>query len=170
MLPSFALVLMAAIQSPFGSLEYRGIGPAISVGRTPAVAGSDIDPYTYYAGGAGGGVFKSTDGGASWVPVFDKEPVAAIGAIAVSPRSADDVWVGTGESNPRNTVEEGNGVYHSTDGGKTWTHVGLDDTATISIDPRDPSSRRSVESTLTAPRAASTSRTTAAKPGSIPSP
>ncbi len=131
-----------AAQPPFGMLHYRSIGPAIAGGRAPAVAGSDIDPYVYYAGGAGGGVFKSTDGGASWVPVFDREPVAPIGAIAVSPRNPNDVWVGTGESNPRNTVEEGDGVYHSIDGGKTWRHVGLDATATISaisIDPRNPS-------------------------------
>lgn len=129
-----------AASSPFGMLAYRGIGPAIAGGRAPAVAGSDLDPRVYYAGGAGGGVFKSTDGGASWVPIFDREPVAPIGAIAVSPRSAKDVWVGTGESNPRNTVEEGNGIYHSIDGGKTWTYLGLAGSASISaisIDPRD---------------------------------
>ncbi|HEX8806504.1 MAG TPA: hypothetical protein VF741_06125 [Candidatus Aquilonibacter sp.] len=126
--------------SPFGMLSYRGIGPAIAGGRMPAAAGSDLDARIYYAGGAGGGVFKSMDGGASWVPIFDGEPVAPIGAIAVSPRDPNDVWVGTGESNPRNTVEEGNGIYHSTDGGKTWTHVGLADSASISaisIDPRN---------------------------------
>lgn len=141
MLPSFALLLLSAVQSPFGMLHYRGIGPAIAVGRTPAVAGTDADRRVYYAGGAAGGVFKSTDGGASWVPVFDREPVAPIGAIAVSDRNPNDVWVGTGESNPRNTVEEGDGVYHSVNGGKTWVHVGLRATASISaisIDPRDP--------------------------------
>jgi photosystem II stability/assembly factor-like uncharacterized protein len=133
-------VAVRAASSPFGMLAYRGIGPAIAGGRAPAVAGSDLDPRIYYAGGAGGGVFKSMDGGASWVPVFDREPIAPIGAIAVSPRSPNDVWVGTGESNPRNTVEEGNGVYHSTDGGKTWAFVGLANSASISaisIDPRD---------------------------------
>lgn len=138
MLSAIALVLAA--QNPFGMLAYRGIGPAIAGGRAPAVAGSDLDPRIYYAGGSGGGVFKSTDGGASWVAVFDREPVAPIGAIAVSPRDPNDVWVGTGESNPRNTVEEGNGIYHSTDGGKTWTYLGLADSASISaisIDPRD---------------------------------
>ena len=132
---------IVAATPPFGMLAYRGIGPAITGGRVPAVAGSDLDSRIYYAGGAAGGVFKSTDGGASWVPVFDREPVAPIGAIAVSPRDPNDVWVGTGESNPRNTVEEGNGIYHSTDGGKTWSHAGLDGSASISaisIDPRDP--------------------------------
>lgn len=131
----------AAQRYDLGTLQYRAIGPAISGGRTTAVAGSDDDPLTYYAGGAAGGVFKSTDGGASWTPVFDKEPVAAIGAIAVAPGNPDDVWVGTGESNPRNDVEEGDGIYHSTDGGQTWKHLGLDDAgsiAAISIDPSEP--------------------------------
>ncbi len=123
-----------------GSLSYRAIGPAISGGRTTAIAGSDTDPALYYAGGADGGVFKSTDGGISWNPVFDKEPVAAIGAIAIAPTDANDVWVGTGEANPRNDVAAGDGIWHSTNGGATWTHAGLDDAGSISaisIDPRD---------------------------------
>ncbi|HTJ27719.1 MAG TPA: hypothetical protein VMA36_16300 [Candidatus Limnocylindria bacterium] len=148
-LVAFALavpLLPAAVRADTEStalspLTYRAIGPAISGGRTSAVAGSDRDPALYYAGGAGGGVFKSTDGGVSWQPVFDREMVAPIGAIAVSRRDANDVWVGTGEANPRNTVEEGAGIWHSTDGGKTWRHAGLDDAgsiSSISIDPRDP--------------------------------
>lgn len=125
----------------FGDLHYRSIGPAIAGGRTTAVAGSDRDARLYYAGGADGGVFKSLDGGASWSPVFDRASTASIGAIAISPRSDDDVWIGTGESNPRNDVESGDGVWHSTDGGKTWRHMGLDDAGQISsiaVDPRDP--------------------------------
>jgi photosystem II stability/assembly factor-like uncharacterized protein len=138
-----ALAAPAHAQSqadPFAGLSYRQIGPAISGGRSSAVAGSNRDPALYYAGGAGGGVFKSTDGGASWVPVFDKQPVAPIGAIAVAPQDDRDVWVGTGESNPRNTVESGGGVFHSTDGGKHWQRVGLEGSAHVSainIDPRD---------------------------------
>ncbi len=140
-----AVVLFAsgAVPAPaldLGSLQYRGIGPAIAGGRTTAVIGSNVNPQVYYAGGAGGGVFKSTDGGASWLPVFDKEPIAPIGAIAVAPDDPDDVWVGTGESNPRNTVEGGDGIWHSTNGGKTWTHAGLQGTgsiSSISIDPRN---------------------------------
>ncbi len=127
--------------APFESLSYRAIGPAISGGRATAVAGSDRNPLVYYAGGAGGGVFKSIDGGASWRPVFDRQPVAPIGAIAVNANDVDDVWAGTGEANPRNEVEQGNGIYHSRDGGKTWVHLGLDDAGSISkieIDPRDP--------------------------------
>ncbi len=140
-----ALVLCAALPAKaldFGSLAYRGIGPAIAGGRTTAVVGFDGDPQIYYAGGAGGGVFKSIDGGVTWEPVFDKQDVAPIGAIAVDPHDANDVWAGTGESNPRNDVEGGDGIWHSTNGGKTWMHAGLQDAGSISnisIDPRNPS-------------------------------
>ncbi|MGA8575201.1 MAG: hypothetical protein WB609_05845 [Candidatus Cybelea sp.] len=126
--------------SAFAHLEYREIGPAISGGRSPAVAGSNRDPFLYYAGGAGGGVFKTTDGGASWRPVFDTQPAAPVGAIAIAPQDDRDVWVGTGESNPRNTIESGNGIYHTTDGGAHWGRAGLERSAhisRISIDPRD---------------------------------
>ena len=96
----------------------------------------------YYAGGADGGVYKSVDGGASWLGWSSTgQRAAAIGAIALAPRNASDVWVGTGESNPRNDAAMGDGIYHSTDGGKTWTHAGLDDAgsiSSISVDPRDP--------------------------------
>jgi photosystem II stability/assembly factor-like uncharacterized protein len=139
--PSIAGPARASADAPFGDLQYRSIGPAISGGRTTAIVGSDRDPLIYYAGGADGGVFKSFDGGASWKALFDRVSSAAIGAIAVSPGNNDDVWVGTGESNPRNDVESGDGVWHSTNGGRTWTHVGLDDAgqiSNISIDPRDP--------------------------------
>ncbi|MBV8434010.1 MAG: hypothetical protein JO029_07025 [Candidatus Eremiobacteraeota bacterium] len=133
--------LIFAASGTFGDLGYRSIGPAISGGRTTAVAGSNRDPLLYYAGGAGGGVFKSIDGGASWNPVFDRERVASIGAIALSPRDDRDLWVGTGESNPRNDVESGAGIWHSTDGGKSWAFLGLGDAgqiSSISIDPRNP--------------------------------
>jgi photosystem II stability/assembly factor-like uncharacterized protein len=134
-------VCASAASLGFGALKYRGIGPAIAGGRTTAVAGSNVDAQLYYAGGAGGGVFKSVDGGTTWTPVFDAQPVAAIGAIAVAPHDPNNVWVGTGESNPRNDVEQGDGIWHSSDGGKTWTHLGLGDAGSISaisIDPRDP--------------------------------
>lgn len=129
------------VSDAFAALKYRAIGPAISGGRTTAVAGSDADPRVYYAGGAGGGVFRSTDGGIAWNQTFDNASAAAIGALAVSATDANDVWAGTGESNPRNDVQEGGGVWHSTDGGKTWKHAGLDDAgaiSSISIDPREP--------------------------------
>jgi photosystem II stability/assembly factor-like uncharacterized protein len=121
-------------------LKYREIGPAISGGRSTAVAGTNRDTHLYFAGGAGGGVFKTTDGGASWFPVFDREPVAPIGSISIAPQDERDVWVGTGESNPRNDVESGDGIYHSVDGGAHWLREGLQRSAHISsiaIDPRD---------------------------------
>lgn len=136
-----SLVLAALAVLDFSGLKYRGIGPSISGGRTTAVVGSDVNVQIYYAGGAGGGVFKSTDGGSTWTPVFDSEPVAPIGSIALAPHDPSDVWVGTGEANPRNDVEQGDGVWHSSDGGKTWRHLGLDDAgsiSSISIDPRNP--------------------------------
>ncbi len=138
------LSIVSALATVFTGLTYREIGPAISGGRSPAVAGSDRDPNLYYAGGAGGGVFKTTDGGASWRPVFDRQPVAPIGAIAIAPQDDRDVWVGTGEANPRNEAESGDGIYHTTDGGASWQRAGLVHSAHISgiaIDPRD---RRSI--------------------------
>ncbi|HZY98381.1 MAG TPA: hypothetical protein VFE36_02315 [Candidatus Baltobacteraceae bacterium] len=135
------LGVIVAVVAAFGNLQYRSIGPAIAGGRATAVTGSDRNPLLYYAGGAGGGVFKSVDGGASWGPVFDRERVAPIGAIAISPRDDADVWVGTGESNPRNDVEGGDGIWHTTDAGKTWRFAGLagaGQISRISVDPRDP--------------------------------
>ena len=138
---SYASAHAQTAPNGFGDLQYRSLGPAIAGGRTTAVVGSDRDSLLFYAGGADGGVFKSVDGGASWRPTFDRAPAAAIGAIAIAPHDLNDVWVGTGESNPRNDVESGDGVWHSIDGGRTWTHAGLDDAgqiSSISIDPRDP--------------------------------
>jgi hypothetical protein len=120
---------------------FRSLGPAVSGGRLGAVAGTDADPRLYYVGAAGGGVWKSTNGGQSWRPVFDKQPVASIGAIAIDPKNVDVVWVGTGEADPRNDVTQGDGIYRSADGGTSWTRVlALHDAliSAISIDPRDP--------------------------------
>jgi photosystem II stability/assembly factor-like uncharacterized protein len=143
-----ALVFAATLALPavaraagYDNLTWRSIGPAVSGGRVAAVAGTPQDDRLYYVGTAGGGVWKSADGGATWQPVFDKEPVAAIGAVAIDPRNPNVVYVGTGESNPRNDVSAGDGLYKTTDGGKTWTNVGLRGTRHISriaIDPRDP--------------------------------
>jgi photosystem II stability/assembly factor-like uncharacterized protein len=125
---------------PLAQLQWRSIGPAVSGGRLAAVAGTDADPYLYYVGAAGGGVWKSTNAGQSWLPVFDAESTMSIGAIAIARTDKNVVWVGTGEANPRNDVTQGDGVYRSIDGGKTWTrtlalHNAL--VSAVSIDPRD---------------------------------
>ena len=103
-------------EAPEG-FRFRFVAPAEG-NRVAAVAGIPGDPTTYYAGAASGGVWKSTDGGNRWVPIFDKQPVAAIGALAVAPSDPSVVWVGTGEAWViRDTDVMGNGVYKSTDCG-----------------------------------------------------
>ncbi|HZZ64011.1 MAG TPA: hypothetical protein VFE17_00805, partial [Candidatus Baltobacteraceae bacterium] len=127
--------------APYATLKWRSIGPTVAGGRVAAVAGTAADPQLYYIGAAGGGVWKSSNGGATWTAVFEKEPVSAIGAVAIDPTNENVVWAGTGEANPRNDVTYGDGVYKTTDGGKTWTNMGLQATRHISrilIDPRDP--------------------------------
>src|SRR5580704_6089833 len=107
--------------------SWRSVGPAGAGGRVVDIAvGGDLLQRIYVAT-ASGGVWKSTNQGTSWDPVFDHETVSSIGAIAVDPSSADTIWVGTGEVNPRNSVSWGDGVFKSTNGGKSWTCVGLKD-------------------------------------------
>ena len=130
----------SASPSPAPALHWRNIGPSVTGGRVATVAGTDLDPALFYAGAAGGGVWKSTNAGSDWRPVFDKAGTQSIGAIAISPRDKNDVWVGTGEPWPRNDVIPGDGIYHSTDGGKNWAHLGLEQTSQIArvlLDPRD---------------------------------
>src|SRR5579884_4478148 len=130
----------SAPSDPFAPLHYRNVGPQVSGGRLGAVAGTDADSSLYYAGAAGGGVWKTTNAGQSWEPVFDKQDVQSIGAVAVDPSNENIVWVGTGEGAPRNDVITGDGVYRSADGGKTWQHVLTLPHALITkieIDPRD---------------------------------
>ena len=126
--------------SLFAALEWRGIGPYRG-GRSVAVAGSAQRPYEYWMGTTGGGVFKSTDGGHNWKAVTDKYFGGTIGAIGVSESNPDVVYVGTGEYDIRGNVSHGDGVWKTTDGGKTWTHMGLADTrqiARVKVDPRNP--------------------------------
>lgn len=136
-----AATATAAAATPYAHLRFRSVGPAVGGGRVAAVAGTAAEPNLYYIGSAGGGVWKSDNGGATWTAVFAKEPVAAIGAVTIDPTNANVVWVGTGEANPRNDVTFGDGVYKTTDGGKTWQNMGLRDTWSISrilVDPHDP--------------------------------
>jgi photosystem II stability/assembly factor-like uncharacterized protein len=123
-------------------LGARNIGSAAMSGRISALAAvPDKDgKTTVFVGAASGGVWKSTDGATTFRPVFDKQPVQSIGAIAIDPSNHDTVWVGTGEAWMRNSVSIGNGVYKSTDGGETWSNVGLRDServAKILVDPHD---------------------------------
>ncbi|MEM9558420.1 MAG: hypothetical protein AAGC60_29480 [Acidobacteriota bacterium] len=122
-------------------LAARSLGPATMSGRVAAVEAVESDPGIVYVGAATGGVWKSTDGALTWTPLFDDQPVAAIGAVEVFQPAPDLVWVGTGEGNPRNSASVGDGVYKSLDGGATWTHVGLADSeriARIVLHPSDP--------------------------------
>jgi photosystem II stability/assembly factor-like uncharacterized protein len=106
----------------FKALKYRSIGPAAG-GRVSRAAGVPGDPATYYAAAASGGVWKSSDGGATWKPIFDDQPISSIGSIAIAPSNPNVVYVGSGEANIRGNVAAGNGIYKSADAGKTWTHV-----------------------------------------------
>ncbi|MBV8689891.1 MAG: hypothetical protein JOZ59_07290, partial [Candidatus Eremiobacteraeota bacterium] len=145
--------------SPFAQLTFRNIGPSTAGGRVSSVVGSDRDQALYYVGAADGGVWRSTNGGTDWTPLFDDQPVASIGALALDPSNANIVWAGTGEANPRNDVVPGNGIYVSRDGGKTWTFSGLEGTTSISkivVDPRNP--RTIVVAALGDPFADSTAR------------
>ena len=124
--------------STFGGLRARSIGPAVMGGRIAAIDGTADSPATIYIGAASGGVWKSTDNGTSFKPVFDEHP-QSIGAIAIDKANPQTVWVGTGESWVRNSVSVGTGVYKTTDGGATWTNVGLADSehiARIVVDPK----------------------------------
>lgn len=125
----------------FNRFRFRFIGPAIG-NRVAAVVGVPGDPNVYYAGASSGGVWKSVDGGNAWRPIFDKEPVQAIGALAISESSPNIVWVGTGEAwEIRDSDLMGDGVYKSIDAGKTWTRMGLDKTGRIGrivVNPTNP--------------------------------
>jgi photosystem II stability/assembly factor-like uncharacterized protein len=124
----------------WSGLRYRLVGP-FRGGRALAVSGVVGDPATYYAGSAGGGVWKTTDAGSTWAPVSDAQPFSAVGALAVAESDPATVWVGTGDACIRGDVIAGNGVYRSDDAGATWTHAGLEDTrhiGRIAISPRDP--------------------------------
>ncbi|RMH13555.1 MAG: hypothetical protein D6701_12230, partial [Gemmatimonadetes bacterium] len=108
------------------ALRARSIGPAGMSGRVAAVAVDPSDGRRVFVGAATGGVWRSLDGGLTWQPVFDDQPVLGVGAVAVSPANAAVVWVGTGEANPRNSAGVGAGVYRSRDGGETWELTGLE--------------------------------------------
>ena len=124
---------------PIG-LDWRMLGP-FRGGRVDAVCGVPGRPDEFYFGHVNGGVWKTIDAGRTWSPIFDDQPVASIGALAVAPSAPDVIYVGSGESTLRDSTGFGNGVYKSTDAGRTWTHLGLSDTqhiGKIAVDPKNP--------------------------------
>ena len=124
----------------FKAMHWRGIGPYRG-GRALAVAGVTGEAGVYYFGAAAGGVWKTIDSGATWVPIFDSQPISSIGAIAVAPSDHKIIYVGSGEGALRGNITYGDGVYKSTDGGKTWANIGLKDSRQIGaliVDPTNP--------------------------------
>ena len=124
----------------FSSLRWRMIGP-FRGGRVNAVSGVPGQPNTFYFGSVGGGVWKSVNAGRTWSPIFDSQPIASVGAIGVAPSNPNIVYVGSGEADMRSQISFGNGMYKSTDAGKTWTHTGLEATRQIGrviVDPARP--------------------------------
>ena len=145
----FAAFLLAATWAPAQKLDMeklkgmpaRSIGPAAMSGRITAIDVVANDRDVMYVGSASGGLWKSTSGGVNWEPVFDKEAAMSIGAVAIQQSNPSVVWVGTGEGNPRNSLNGGYGLYKSLDGGKNWKLMGLEKTRNIYrivIDPQDP--------------------------------
>ncbi|MDE3156159.1 MAG: hypothetical protein KGN76_13740 [Acidobacteriota bacterium] len=123
------------------ALHWRNVGPAIMGGRIDDIVADPANPAIVYVGAATGGIWKTVNGGTTWTPIFDDYGTTSIGALALAPSNPDILWAGTGEANNRQSSSWGNGVWKSTDGGKTWTHMGLDDThhiGRIVIDPRNP--------------------------------
>lgn len=112
-------------------LKARSIGPAVMGGRVSDIAIDPANPYTFYVGLATGGVWKTSNNGVSFEPIFDDQPVQSVGAVAVAPSNPDLVWVGTGEGNDRNSSGWGNGIYKSADGGAKWEHMGLKESRAI---------------------------------------
>ncbi|HZU23368.1 MAG TPA: hypothetical protein VE998_11105, partial [Terriglobales bacterium] len=146
----FAAVLAVLLAGAFASaqlnpavysgMKWRLIGP-FRGGRSVAVAGVPSQPDVFYFGSVGGGVWKTEDAGQTWQPIFDSQPIASIGAIAVAPSNPSIIYVGSGEADMRSQISYGDGMYKSTDGGKTWSNIGLRDTRQIGrilVDPKNP--------------------------------
>jgi len=139
--PVFGQDYEAAVKKAVDNLVWRNIGPANMGGRIDDFAVVESNPFIIYCATASGGVWKTTNNGVTWKPIFDDQATSTIGDIAVAPSNPEILWVGTGESNNRQSTSWGNGVYMSTDGGSTWMHMGLEDTHHIGrvvIDPVDP--------------------------------
>ena len=135
----FALLLQLD-PNLYSNLRWRMLGP-FRAGRVNAVSGVAGQPDTFYFGSVGGGLWKSQNSGRTWTPTFDSTNVASIGAIGIAPSNSEVIYVGTGEADMRDSIAFGNGVYKSSDAGKTWKHLGLENTKQIGciiVDPKNP--------------------------------
>src|SRR5579864_333855 len=140
----FCLTAWLSAQAPppalFDALHWRLIGP-FRGGRAVSATGIPGDPNTFYFGAVGGGIWKTTNAGMTWNPIFDQQHVASIGALEVAPSDPNVIYAGTGEADIRSALSSGDGVYKSTDAGKTWRNIGLRDSkqiARIVIHPKNP--------------------------------
>ena len=139
-LRTHALAAQRISPSTYSELRWRMIGP-FRASRTKAAAGIPDQPNVFYIGAVDGGVWKTNDFGRTWTPIFDDQPSGSIGAIAIAPSNPNIIYVGSGEGLQRPDLSTGDGIYKSTDAGKTWTHLGLRDGQQIPqivVDPRDP--------------------------------
>src|SRR5213592_4247778 len=133
------LTSVAAQQPNTDAMRWRYIGPVGN--RVTSIVGVPGQTYIYYAGSASGGIFKTIDGGIHWEPVFDAQPVSSIGSLAIAASDSNIVWAGTGEAWIRSHISVGEGIFKSTDAGKTWTRMGLEKTGRIGrvvVDPANP--------------------------------
>jgi len=141
LLPCILFAQTVDINKHFSNLKPRNIGPAGMSGRVTAIDAVWSNPNIIFLGTASGGVWKTENGGGSWTPIFDEQPIQNIGSVAITQSNPNIVWAGTGEGNPRNSVSLGEGMYKSLDGGKTWKCMGLQKTRNIHrilIDPNNP--------------------------------
>ncbi|MFP4623599.1 MAG: WD40/YVTN/BNR-like repeat-containing protein [Gemmatimonadota bacterium] len=139
--PAAGQAATAPVPELYRELELRLVGPAVTGGRLHDVEALPSDPATIYVAASTGGIWKSTNGGTTWRPVFDDHATSTFGDLAISPSHPDVIWAGTGEQNNRQSTSWGNGVYRSTDAGETWTHLGLEETRHIGrvvVHPEDP--------------------------------
>ena len=127
--------------STFKAMELRNIGPAYMSGRIADIAIDQNNPSTWYTAVGSGGVWKTTNAGTTWTPIFDDQPVYSIGDVTIAPSNSNIIWVGTGENNGGRHISFGDGVYKSVDGGQTWKNMGLSKSEHVSdiiIHPTNP--------------------------------
>ena len=127
-------------KTSINALKWRSVGPALTSGRVSDIAVNQNNPFEYYVAIASGGVWKTSNWGLEYLPVFDSESSYSIGCVTIDPNNANTIWVGTGENNNQRSVAYGDGVYKSIDGGKSWKNMGLKDSehiGNIIVDPND---------------------------------